>query len=64
MCFVSKELREAATTLIANVMERHGLTSIEELTCPDMRALAEALQPLNGIVNTKINFFRVYDDSE
>lgn len=39
------KLRHAAATLIANLMERHGLKSVDELTCPDMRALAAALEP-------------------
>lgn len=60
------KLREAATTLIEHVMERHGLSSIEELTCPDMRALAAALQekasPLSAfqkpyrIVHTEVRY--------
>lgn len=38
-------VRKAAATLIANVMKKHGLRSVDELTCPDMRALAESLRP-------------------
>lgn len=61
-------LYEAAKILIDNVMSKHQLTSIEELECPDMRALAKALNeegnPLTafqkpyGEVHTEIRFVR------
>jgi hypothetical protein len=34
----------AAKKLIAHVMTKHGLTSIDQLQCEHMRALAEALK--------------------
>lgn len=42
---MSQRLRSAAIALIAHAMVEHDLWSIDELECPHMRALAEALKP-------------------
>ena len=38
-------LEVAAAKLIKFVMDKHGLQSVDELQCPHMRELAEALRP-------------------
>lgn len=42
------ELYEAGSGLIESVMARYDLKSIDELTCPHMRALAKTLSKARG----------------
>ncbi len=38
------KLHQRAALFVSNLMNRHGLSNKAELTCPDVRAIAEALE--------------------